>query len=73
MQIISHNNMPIKGIFYMTIAVALIAVQEALAKYLGESLPMLQVIGARYFGHLFLMIIIFMPKHGLRPFRANDH
>ncbi len=71
MQIISHNNMPIKGIFYMTIAVALIAVQEALAKYLGESLPMLQVIGARYFGHLFLMIIIFMPKHGLRPFRAK--
>ncbi len=55
----------------MTIAVALIAVQEALAKYLGENLPMLQVIAARYFGHLLLMIIIFMPKHGLRPFKAK--
>ncbi len=62
---------PHKGIFYMSLAVALIAIQEALAKYLGENLPMLQVIGARYFGHLFLMIIILMPKDGLSLFKAK--
>ena len=55
----------------MCLAVALIASQEAMAKYLGQSLPMLQVIGARYFGHLLLMIVVLMPRNGLRLFRAK--
>ncbi len=55
----------------MCLAVALIAGQEAMAKYLGQSLPMLQVIGARYFGHLALMIIVLMPRHGTRLFKAK--
>ncbi len=55
----------------MCLAVALIACQEAMAKYLGQYLPMLQVIGARYFGHLLLMAVVLMPRHGLRLFKAN--
>jgi len=55
----------------MCLAVALIAGQEAMAKYLGQTLPMLQVIGARYFGHLALMIVILMPHHGLSLFKAK--
>lgn len=55
----------------MCLAVALIAGQEAMAKYLGQTLPMLQVIGARYFGHLALMIIVLMPRYGLTVFKAK--
>lgn len=55
----------------MCLAVALISGQEAMAKYLGQSLPMLQVIGARYFGHLLLMIVVLMPRNGLNLFKAK--
>ena len=55
----------------MCLAVALISSQEAMAKYLGESLPMLQVIGARYFGHLLLMLVVLMPRNGLSLFKAK--
>lgn len=65
------GDVPLKGIFYICLAVALIASQEAMAKYLGKSLPMLQVIGARYFGHVVLMMLILMPRHGLTLFLAK--
>lgn len=55
----------------MCLAVALISGQEAMAKYLGESLPVLQVIGARYFGHLLLMIVVLMPRNGFNLFKAK--
>jgi len=66
-----RGDVPLKGIFYMCLAVALIATQEAMAKFLGESLPVLQVIGARYLGHLLLMVVILMPRHGFSLFRAK--
>ena len=65
------SDLPFKGVFFMCLAVALISGQEAMAKYLGESLPMLQVIGARYFGHLLLMIVVLMPRNGLNLFKAK--
>ena len=55
----------------MCLAVALISAQEAMAKYLGQDLPMLQVIGASYFGHLLLMAVVLMPQHGLGLFTAK--
>lgn len=55
----------------MCLAVALISAQEAMAKYLGQELPVLQVIGARYFGHLLLMAVVLMPRHGLGLFKAK--
>lgn len=65
------GDLPFRGIFFMCLAVALISAQEAMAKYLGQSLPMLQVIGARYFGHLLLMIVMLMPQNGLALFKAK--
>ncbi len=62
---------PLKGIFYMCLTVALIATQEAMAKFLAESLPMLQVIAARYLGHALLMVVVLMPRHGLTLFKAK--
>jgi drug/metabolite transporter (DMT)-like permease len=67
----SSRDVPLKGIFYMCLAVALIAIQEAMAKFLAETLPVLQVIGARYFGHLLLMVVILMPRHGFSVIKAK--
>lgn len=60
-----------KGIFCMIGAMAFISVQEAFAKYLGEMLPISQVVWARYIGHLLLMLVILWPKYGNRIFKAN--
>lgn len=65
------GDIPLKGIMYMCLTVALIAIQEAMAKFLGESLPMLQVIGARYLGHIVLMAVILMPRHGLTLLKSR--
>jgi drug/metabolite transporter (DMT)-like permease len=55
----------------MCLAVALIAIQEAMAKFLAQDLPVLQVIAARYFGHFVLMVVVLMPRHGFSVFRAR--
>ena len=60
-----------RGILCMLAAMAFISIQEALAKYLGERLPIPQVVWARYVGHLLLMLIVLWPKYGKSIFRAN--
>ncbi|RED44681.1 threonine/homoserine efflux transporter RhtA [Aestuariispira insulae] len=60
-----------RGIFYMLAAMAVISVQETLAKYLGQYLPVMMVLWARYLGHLILMVILLWPKHGTSLFRAS--
>lgn len=52
-------------------AMAFISVQEAFAKYLGEMLPVGQVVWARYIGHLLLMLVVLWPKYGNSIFQAN--
>lgn len=52
-------------------AMAFISVQEAFAKFLGEHLPVGQVVWARYLGHLCLMLVILWPKYGNSIFKAN--
>lgn len=59
------------GIGCMLAAMAMISVQEAFAKYLGQSMPIPQVVWARYIGHLSLMVIWLWPKHGSSLLRAN--
>jgi drug/metabolite transporter (DMT)-like permease len=61
----------LRGIFYMMAAMLLISVQEALAKYLGQTLPVAQVVWARYLGHLVLMIILLWPKNGMSLLKTN--
>ncbi|MEH6442941.1 MAG: DMT family transporter [Oceanospirillaceae bacterium] len=60
-----------RGILCMLGAMAFISVQEAFAKYLGEMLPIPQVVWARYIGHLSLMLIVLWPRYGNSIFRAN--
>ena len=60
-----------RGIFCMLGAMAFISVQEAFAKYLGELLPIPQIVWARYIGHLLLMLVILWPKYGNSIFKAN--
>ena len=60
-----------RGIFCMLGAMAFISVQEAFAKYLGEFLPIPQVVWARYVGHLSLMLVLLWPKYGNSIFKAN--
>jgi len=60
-----------RGIMCMLAAMAFISVQEALAKYLGEYLPVSQVVWARYLGHLLLMLVVLWPKYGNQIFKAN--
>jgi drug/metabolite transporter (DMT)-like permease len=60
-----------RGILCMLGAMAFISIQEAFAKYLGEHLPIPQVVWARYVGHLLLMLIVLWPKYGKSIFRAN--
>ncbi len=60
-----------RAVLMMVIAMALIAIQEALAKYLGQYIPVTQVVWARYSGHLILMLVLLMPKHGLSVFKSQ--
>lgn len=62
---------PRRGIFCMIGAMLLISVQEALAKYLGESQPVMQVVWARYLGHLVLMTVLLWPKHSVRLLQSE--
>jgi len=61
----------LRGILCMMAAMLLISVQEAFAKYLGQLLPVEQVVWARYLGHLALMTLLLWPKHGHRLLKAN--
>jgi len=63
---------PLRGIFCMMGAMLLISVQEALAKYLGEFLPVAQVVWARYLGHLVLMIVFLWPRHGAKLLKSEQ-
>ncbi len=63
---------PLRGIFCMMGAMLLISVQEALAKYLGEFLPVAQVVWARYLGHLVLMAAFLWPKHGVKLLKSEQ-
>lgn len=59
------------GIGCMLAAMAMISVQEAFAKYLGQTMPIPQVVWARYIGHLSLMVVWLWPKHSSSLLRAN--
>ena len=61
----------LRGILFMMAAMAAISVQEALGKYLGQHLPVAQVVWARYLGHLLLMAIILWPRYGRSLLKAN--
>lgn len=65
------ENNQLRGIFCMVGAMLLISVQEAFAKYLGQALPVAQVVWARYLGHLVLMTLLLWPKNGMSLLKTN--
>ena len=58
------------GIFYMCIAVLMMPVMNATAKALTVDYPLMQVVWARFTGHLIFMTLIFWPVRGWQLFRS---
>ncbi|MBT7977161.1 MAG: DMT family transporter [Rhodospirillaceae bacterium] len=59
------------GIMLALGALFLFSLLDVQAKYLGQTLPVSQVVWARYFGHFAVMAVIFMPRRGLGLFRTR--
>ncbi|MDX1736859.1 MAG: DMT family transporter [Alphaproteobacteria bacterium] len=57
----------------LVLAMALLAMQEAIAKFLASETQMtvMQVVWARYAGHLSLMLAIFLPRMGTDVFKSK--
>ena len=59
------------GIMLALGALFLFSLLDVQAKYLGQTLPVSQVVWARYFGHFAVMAVIFMPRRGVGLFRTR--
>lgn len=60
------------GIFLMATAVLFFVFIDSSAKWLAiAGIPFIQIVFARYFGHLVYAVIYFIPKEGLSIFRSN--
>lgn len=61
----------LNGILLMSVAFVLFTLLDTSAKYLGQSLPPAQIAWARFFGHLLLACIWFLPQYGLGLLRTR--
>jgi drug/metabolite transporter (DMT)-like permease len=61
----------LKGIGFMCLAVVLLPTMNAIAKSLAADYPLVQVVWARFAGHLVAMVILFWPKLGRRLFHSR--
>ena len=55
----------LSGIFWMLLAMLLKVSMHTCAKYLAKDYPVVEVVWARYFFHLILIVLIFWPKRDL--------
>lgn len=55
----------------MLAAIGLFSSLDLCAKYLSQTLPVLEVSWARYFGHFAIMVVFLAPKHGMGLLRTN--
>lgn len=60
-----------RAVILIIFAMALLAVQEGIAKYLGQHLSVPQVVWARYASHAMLMLVILLPRHGFKIFKSK--
>lgn len=65
-------NHTLRGIAFMCLAVTLFPFLNAAVKALGADYAVQQIIWMRYLGHFILMLLIFMPFHGLNLFRTQN-
>jgi len=62
----------LKGVGLMGLAMLVIPFMNATAKWLGGEFPIVEVVWARYAGHLIFMLILFAPTRGMGLFRSVD-
>ncbi len=62
---------PLRGILMISTAVAMFAVQDAIAKYLGRYYPIPGIVWARYAFHLLLVVVILGPRMKLGLVRTK--
>lgn len=61
----------LKGILLISGAFVLFTCLDTSAKYLGQSLPTLEIVWARFLGHLVLATLIFVPQYGASLLRTR--
>lgn len=60
----SPGDAPLTGIFLMLAAMAVVPLMDGVAKHLSGSFPVLQVVWARYFFHLLILLPVVLWRHG---------
>jgi drug/metabolite transporter (DMT)-like permease len=58
------DDYPVKGILLMLAAMAVVPLMDGVAKHLSTSFPVLQVVWARYFFHLLILLPVALWRHG---------
>jgi len=61
----------LRGILLMCAGVAMFPFMNAAVKLLGARYPAPEIIWARFTGHLLFMVVVFLPRHGLRLFMTR--
>src|SRR5256714_6672350 len=56
----------LRGILLMCAGVAMFPFMNAAVKLLGADYPVAQMVGARFPGHLLVMLLVFLPQYGRR-------
>ncbi len=62
---------PLRGILMLMTAVAMFAVQDSMAKYLGRFYPIISITWARYAFHLLFVVVLLAPRMGLGLIRTR--
>jgi len=60
------------GILFMCLAVNLFPLLNAASKYLSTGFPIVEIVWARYIGHLVFILLAFYPRHRTRLFRSRS-
>jgi len=60
-----------RGIMFMCLAILMMPVMNAVAKALSADYPVIQVVWARFTGHLVCMTLVFWPLRGWRLFKSG--
>jgi drug/metabolite transporter (DMT)-like permease len=61
----------LRGIVLMCAGVSMFPFMNAAVKLLDAHYPVAQIVWARFTGHLLIMLIVFLPKHGLGLLRTK--
>lgn len=72
MQAMPHRKHYPRAIVLMMLGLALLLCLDASGKYLGaHGVPVGASTWSRYFGHFFVVLLVFLPRDGVRLFRAQ--